>query len=56
MNIAIIGAGNVGGTLGGRWAHNGHKVTFGVRNPMPKCKRQSAPAGRMQRQLRLRTR
>jgi hypothetical protein len=33
MNIAIIGAGNVGGTLGSRWAKNGHTVTFGVRNP-----------------------
>ena len=33
MNIAIIGAGNVGGTLGTRWAKNGHKVTFGVRKP-----------------------
>ncbi|EEF62268.1 NADPH-dependent F420 reductase [Pedosphaera parvula] len=32
MNIAMIGAGNVGGTLGSRWAKNGHKVTFGVRN------------------------
>jgi 8-hydroxy-5-deazaflavin:NADPH oxidoreductase len=33
MNIAIIGAGNVGGTLGSRWAKNRHKVTFGIRNP-----------------------
>src|SRR5207245_2412055 len=33
MKIAIIGAGNVGGTLGTRWAKNGHVVTFGVRNP-----------------------
>src|SRR4051812_32296838 len=33
MNIAIIGAGNVGGTLGTRWAKHGHKITFGVRNP-----------------------
>src|SRR5271165_5886578 len=33
MNIAIIGAGNVGGTLGGRWARGGHQVAFGVRNP-----------------------
>src|SRR5206468_9099009 len=33
MKIAIIGAGNVGGTLGARWAKNGHTVTFGVRNP-----------------------
>src|SRR5256885_1011385 len=32
MKIAIIGAGNVGGTLGVRWARNGHTVTFGARN------------------------
>ena len=28
MQIAIIGSGNVGGTLGKRWAKNGHNVTF----------------------------
>lgn len=33
MNIAIIGAGNVGGTLGDAWAKQGHAVRFGVRNP-----------------------
>jgi NADPH-dependent F420 reductase len=33
MNIGIIGSGNVGGTLGTRWAQAGHKVTFGSRNP-----------------------
>lgn len=33
MKIAIIGAGNVGGTLGTRWAKNGYQVTFGVRDP-----------------------
>ena len=33
MNIAMIGAGNMGGTLGGRWAKAGHKITFGLRNP-----------------------
>jgi 8-hydroxy-5-deazaflavin:NADPH oxidoreductase len=33
MQIAIIGAGNVGGTLGRRWAQNGHEVIFGVRDP-----------------------
>jgi 8-hydroxy-5-deazaflavin:NADPH oxidoreductase len=31
MRIGIIGAGNVGGTLGRRWAALGHDVTFGVR-------------------------
>jgi 8-hydroxy-5-deazaflavin:NADPH oxidoreductase len=34
MKIAIIGAGNVGGTLGAAWAQKaGHEIVFGVRNP-----------------------
>jgi 8-hydroxy-5-deazaflavin:NADPH oxidoreductase len=33
MNIGIIGAGNVGGTLGKRWSRNGHEVIFGSREP-----------------------
>ncbi len=33
MNIGIVGAGNVGGTLGRRWAAHGHTVVFGVRDP-----------------------
>jgi NADPH-dependent F420 reductase len=33
MRIAVIGAGNVGGTLGLRWAERGHDVVFGIRNP-----------------------
>jgi NADPH-dependent F420 reductase len=33
MQLAVIGAGNVGGTLGKRWARAGHAVTFGVRDP-----------------------
>lgn len=33
MKIAVIGAGNVGGTLGRRWAELGHEVVFGIRNP-----------------------
>jgi NADPH-dependent F420 reductase len=33
MRIAIIGAGNVGGTLGKRWAKAGHEVAFGARDP-----------------------
>jgi predicted dinucleotide-binding enzyme len=32
MKIAIIGAGNVGGTLGRRWSLLGHEVCFGVRD------------------------
>jgi predicted dinucleotide-binding enzyme len=33
MRIALIGAGNVGGTLGKRWARADHEVAFGVRDP-----------------------
>ena len=33
MNIGILGAGNVGGTLGSAWAQQGHTVFFGVRDP-----------------------
>lgn len=33
MKIAIIGAGNVGGTLGKAWAAKGHDIIFGVRDP-----------------------
>jgi len=32
MRIAVIGAGNVGGTLGAAWANRGHDVVFGVRD------------------------
>jgi predicted dinucleotide-binding enzyme len=33
MKISILGAGNVGGTLGRGWAGKGHEVFFGVPNP-----------------------
>jgi 8-hydroxy-5-deazaflavin:NADPH oxidoreductase len=33
MKISILGAGNVGGTLGRAWAANGHDVFFGVPDP-----------------------
>ncbi len=33
MKIAIIGAGNVGSTLGKAWAKKGHDISFGVRHP-----------------------
>lgn len=33
MNVAVIGAGNIGGTLGRAFARAGHEVTFGVRDP-----------------------
>src|SRR5262249_9097215 len=31
MRIAVIGAGNVGATLGTGWASHGHEIVFGVR-------------------------
>jgi 8-hydroxy-5-deazaflavin:NADPH oxidoreductase len=33
MKIAVVGTGNVGGTLGRRWASNGHQVVFCSRTP-----------------------
>src|ERR1700730_8712811 len=33
IKIAIIGAGNVGSTLGTAWRNRGPQVAFGVRNP-----------------------
>lgn len=33
MEIAILGTGNVGGTLGRRWADAGHHIHYGSRNP-----------------------
>lgn len=33
MNVAILGAGSVGGSLGRAWARRGHTVIFGVREP-----------------------
>jgi predicted dinucleotide-binding enzyme len=33
MRIAVIGAGNIGRTLGGKWAAAGHEVVYGVRRP-----------------------
>ena len=32
MKIGIIGAGSVGGTLGTRWAKNGHQIIFAARS------------------------
>lgn len=32
MTIGIIGSGNVGGTLGTRWAKTGHNIVYGTRN------------------------
>jgi len=33
MRIAVIGRGNIGGTLGAKWAAAGHDVVYGVREP-----------------------
>jgi len=33
MKISMIGAGNISGTLGSKWAAQGHEVVFGVREP-----------------------
>lgn len=33
MRVGVLGAGNIGGTLGTIWAGKGHEVTFGVRDP-----------------------
>jgi predicted dinucleotide-binding enzyme len=33
MKIGVIGAGNIGSTLGRKWAAAGHILVFGVRNP-----------------------
>jgi len=32
MKIGVIGAGNIGGTIGKKWAAAGHEVVFGVRD------------------------
>jgi 8-hydroxy-5-deazaflavin:NADPH oxidoreductase len=33
LRIVVLGAGNIGGTLGRKWAAEGHKVAFGVNDP-----------------------
>jgi predicted dinucleotide-binding enzyme len=33
MRIAVLGAGNIGGTLGRKWLAAGHEVAFGVAHP-----------------------
>ena len=33
MKIGVLGAGNIGGTLGAKWASQQHDVYFGVRDP-----------------------
>jgi len=46
MRIGVIGAGNVGGALGLGWAHKGHEIMFGVRDPRdPKIRKLLADSG-----------
>lgn len=33
LRIAVLGAGNIGGTIGRKWASAGYQVTFGVQDP-----------------------
>jgi 8-hydroxy-5-deazaflavin:NADPH oxidoreductase len=33
LNVVVLGAGNIGGTLGRKWSITGHKVAFGVSDP-----------------------
>jgi hypothetical protein len=33
LHIAILGAGDIGVTLGRKWARAGHTIAFGVKNP-----------------------
>jgi predicted dinucleotide-binding enzyme len=35
MQIAVIGAGKIGGTLGAKWRQAGHEVVYGSRTPGP---------------------
>jgi predicted dinucleotide-binding enzyme len=41
MKIAVIGAGKIGGTIGGKWEAAGHEVVFGLRDPSKKGGAQS---------------
>lgn len=46
MRIGIIGAGNIGGTLGKAWSDRGHEVVFGVRDPhSPKTQKALSETG-----------
>lgn len=45
LRIALLGAGDIGGTLGRKWARAGHTIAFGVRDPA------SEKAGRLRAEL-----
>ncbi|MDZ4717469.1 MAG: NAD(P)-binding domain-containing protein [Roseiflexaceae bacterium] len=49
MRIAVIGSGNIGGTIGVKWASAGHRVVFGSRDPRsPKIHTSSAASEAVQ--------
>jgi predicted dinucleotide-binding enzyme len=33
VDVAVVGSGNIGGTLARRWADAGHRITLGARDP-----------------------
>jgi 8-hydroxy-5-deazaflavin:NADPH oxidoreductase len=37
MRVAVIGAGRIGGTIGGKWEAAGHEVVYGLRDPAKKA-------------------
>jgi 8-hydroxy-5-deazaflavin:NADPH oxidoreductase len=43
MKIVVIGAGRIGGTIGGRWEAAGHEVIYGLRDPAKKAGARSIP-------------
>ncbi|MBV8085191.1 MAG: NAD(P)-binding domain-containing protein [Chloroflexi bacterium] len=47
MKVAILGAGNIGGTLARRLARSGHEVTIGVRDPASPRAREAAGSVRV---------
>jgi predicted dinucleotide-binding enzyme len=45
MKIAVVGVGNIGRTLGAKWAQAGHTVVFGVREAQSQKAQMAAAAG-----------
>lgn len=48
MKVAVLGSGNIGGTLGRQWALAGHEIRFGVRDPRAKQEQLADLAGKDQ--------
>jgi predicted dinucleotide-binding enzyme len=44
IRIAVLSAGNIGGTLGRKWVAAGHQVAFGVTDPQSSSKAQAVRA------------